>query len=381
MAYFPHAYRKVMIAGSVETVADVHSSALAAGEIAVLDKDYKSIAAATNPEAGKIYYFAQGSYHTVDKIGPFHGGYQESVKSKGINPRYISRIWTVEPQTAVAGTTTITTPTGEVFAGATATGGAEHVYLRVDVKGSPALRFLGRNSYFVADYTIDCGTGNTVAPANVFLVMAEQITTDPLVSPFIQAVVQTTTDGTTWTTVTTPEATVSGSHKRARLVLTGAYVDTKFGDCSFQPTDFYEKEPVQLYASEVDFSGNACGTGNFTITRTNAVQASGFGESVLRDLILSNRYAQEDFNTDARMREILNDVSLNTVSRTYNLFKQFNILHNVPRNYNPSGAHNSDQYLLTIYVRSQDTTPRLALEAIVNKFAAEAGIPVETTFS
>ena len=376
MAYFPHAYRKVMVAASVETAAGQKSQQLSAGEVGVLDKTFTSIAAATAPVAGQIYYLTQGSYHTVDKIGPFHGGYQESVKSKGINPRFISRIWTIAPEAAVAGTTTVTTPTGEVFVGATGTGGPEHVYLRVDVKGSPALRFLGRNSYFVADYTIDCGTGNTVAPANVFLVMAEQITTDPLVSPFIQAVVQTTTDGTTWTTVTTPEATASGSHKRARLVLTGAYVDTTFGDCSFQPMDFYEKEPVQLYASEVDFSGNACGTGHFAITRTDAKQGNGFGETVIRDFILSNRYAQEDFKTDPRMREILNDIAFTGVTRTSN-YKQYNILHNIPRNYNPSGAHNADQYLLTIYVNSSNTTGLTNMDAIATKFATAAGISVE----
>ena len=376
MAYFPHAYRKVMVAASVETAAGQKSSQLSAGEVGVLDNTFTSIAAATDPVAGKIYYLAQGSYHTVDKIGPFHGGYQESVKSKGINPRFISRIWTNVAAAATAGTATITTPSGEVFAGGTAVGGPEHIYLRVDIKGSPALRFLGRNSYFVADYTIDCGTGNTVAPANVFLVMAEQITSDPLVGPFVQAVVQTSPDGTTWTTVTTPVSTASGSHLRARLVLTGAYVDTTFGDCSFEPMDFYEKEPVQIYLSEVDFSGNACGTGNFTVARTDAKQGNGFGETVLRDFILSNRYAQEDFKTDPRMREILNDIALTGVSRTAT-YKQYNILHSIPRNYNPSGAHNADQYLLAIYVATSNSTGITNMDAIATKFADAAGISVE----
>jgi hypothetical protein len=369
-----------MVAASVETVAGQSTSTLNAGELALLNSSYSSLVPATaTVEAGKIYYLAQGSYHTVDKIGPFHGGYKESIKSKGINPRFISKMWTNVAYAPVAGTATITTPSGEVFAGATATGGPEHVYLRVDIKGSPALRFLGRNSYFVADYTIDCGTGNTVAPANVFLVMAEQITSDPLVGPFVQAVVQTSPDGTTWTTVTTAVSTVSGSHLRARLVLTGAYVDTTFGDCSFQPTDFYEKEPVQIYLSEVDFSGNACGTGNFTIARTDAKQGNGFGETVLRDFILSNRYAQEDFKTDPRMREILNDIAFAGVSRTAT-YKQYNILHNIPRNYNPSGAHNSDQYLLTIYVNSTNSATITQMDNIMNKFAATAaaGVPVET---
>ena len=30
-------------------------------------------------------------------------------------------------------------------------------------------------------------------------------------------------------------------------------------------------------------------------------------------------------------------------------YKEYNLLHSIPRSYNPSGMHNSDQYLLTVY--------------------------------
>lgn len=377
MAYFPHAYKKVFIASSVlDEPTNETSADLTAGQVALLDKSF-SVIDPTTAAAGGLYYLAQGSFHTVDKLGPFHGGYQESVKSKGINPKFISKMWTVDADTASAATATIETTGGEVFAA------GEHVYLRVDVKGSPALRFLGRNSYFVADYTVDCQAGATVEPAKVLLEIAAQITSDNLVGPFVAATVQhydpaANAGAGAWVTVTAAAGSAVGSHKKARLILTGAYVDTKFGDCSFAPTDFYEKEPVQILLGELDETGNACGTGNFTAPVVVAgVQGNGFGESVLREFILSNRYAQEDFQTDPRMREILNDIALTGVSRTAT-YKAFNILHSIPRSYNPSGMHNSDQYLLTIYVNTANTDVVTAVNGILEALETASGVNVET---
>jgi len=375
MAYFPHAYKKVFVAASVEEAAGQKSHQLSAGELALLDKTFTSVVAG-GAVAGGLYYLGQGSYHTVDKIGPHHGGYQESVKSKGINPKFISKVWTVAAATASAATATIETTNGEVFAK------GEHVYLRVDIKGSPALRFLGRNSYFVADYTVDCQTGNTVEPVKVLLEIAAQITTDNLVSPFVTAAVQSYDPAANggagaWSTVTVAAGSAVGSHMKARLILTGAYVDTTFGNCSFAPTDFYEKEPVQILIGELDLTGDACGTGNFIAPVVVAgVQGSGFGETVLREFILSNRYAQDDFKTDPRMREIMNDIALTGVSRTAS-YKAFNILHSIPRSYNPSGMHNSDQYLLTVYA-VDGSAAATAVAAICTDLADAAGVTVET---
>lgn len=368
MAYFPHAYKKVFVAADVDTVGGTTSDALTAGQVALLDKTFTSVAPGS-VVAGGLYTLAQGSFHTVDKLGPHHGGYQESVKSKGINPKFISKIWTVAAAAPTAATATIETTDGEVFAA------GEHIYLRVDVKGSPALRFLGRNAYFVADYTVDCQTGATVEPAAVLLEIAAQIEGDPLVSPFVQAAVETW-DGAAWNVVTVAAGSASGSHDKARLILTGAYVGTTFGDCSFAPTDFYDKEPVQILLGELDESGSACGTGNFTAAvLTQGTQANGLGETVLREFILSNRYGQDDFQTDPRMREVLNDIALAGVSRSAS-YVSINILHSIPRSYNPSGMHNSDQYLLTIYaVNGSGEAGDLA--SFATALATAAGVTVE----
>ena len=375
MAYFPHAYKKVFVAASVETQAGQKSHQLSAGELGLLDKTFTSVAAG-GAAAGGLYYLAQGSYHTTDKLGPFHGGYKESVKSKGINPKFISKIWTVA---AAAPTNAILTVEAE---GDCFKCGVER-YLRLDVKGSPALRFLGRNAYFVAYWTnYCCATGQTtVDPYTVLSTWAEQIAGDALVSPFVQAVVEkwdaTANEGAGDLVSSAGHTVTTSNHGKFHIKLTGAYVDTKFGDCSFAPTDFYEREPVQLLASEIDETGNACNVACTTITEVQrGEQGNGFGESVLREFILSNRYAQEDFQTDPRMREILNDIALTGVSRTAS-YKAFNILHSIPRSYNPSGMHNSDQYLLTVYA-VDGSAASTAVGAICTDLADAAGVTVET---
>ena len=40
---------------------------------------------------GKPLVFAGSSLYANDKLGPFHGGYKESNKSKMINPKYINK--------------------------------------------------------------------------------------------------------------------------------------------------------------------------------------------------------------------------------------------------------------------------------------------------
>lgn len=367
MAYFPHAYKKVFIATEVDVAGGTTSDALAAGEVALLDKSYTSVASGAVAGNG-LYTLAQGSLHSTDKLGPFHGGYKESVKSKGINPKYVSKIWSVSAKSASAATATIEVADAEGFTK------GETVFLRVDVKGSPALRFLGRNAYFVADYTVQCDDGATVEPAKVLLEMAAQIEADQLVGPFVEAVVQTW-DGANWNLVTAPAGSAPGAHDAARLVLRGAYVDTKFGDCSFDPKDHFEKEPVQILVSELNESGDIC-VANFQDADIVAgVQGEGFGESVIREFILSNRYAQDDFNTDPRMREILDDIALSGVDRTAT-YVTYNILHSIPRSYNPSGMHNSDQYLLTIAAvdGSQAATD---LATMVGALATAADVAVE----
>lgn len=400
---------------------------------------------------------AGSTIYTNDKIGPFHGGYQETNKSKMINPKYASRLYAspacpAQNEIVHVGSTyftaggglilanlSITTPgtgyapddvyqvavTGGSGTGAvvevTVTGGVpaftavlnpgkdyldtdtglgidlatagtdvvfdsgvvtdaaggadcckeflcdETYSLRLDVKGSPALRFLNRNSYYTADYYTGCCEDETIAPVAVdsTLVMvgwAEQLLNSPLIRPFISILVVDET-GTIWYPPSTPAAElpagfdtwnnyVSPGHTAdacAGLIIAGAYVDTRFGDCTFQTSDFFEKEPVRLYISEVDYNGDPCAFGGICVeTECESRQANGFGEQVVRNLIMSEAYRQNFFHSDLRIREITQgDQELQVIDRGA-LYDRVYLQHNVPRFNNPTGVFDNDQYLLEI---------------------------------
>jgi hypothetical protein len=412
-------------------------------------------------------YLAGSAIYSNDKIGPLAGGYQETNKSKMINPKYVSRFYSVAPclpqnnvihvgstywtagggvltgsitgagsayspnstvavgvgttttsgvgtglelsitiaagvptvtgivnpgKGYVAGNTvtiklpsgaagnaiytvgTVTTSHTQTGCGTTSTCCKEYLCgetysLRVDVKGSPAMRFLNHNAYATIDAYTGCCPDGAIAPTavdstTVFIAWANGLINNPIVAPFLQIVVQTElgqllyapgtsaaflalNGATTWDLYVSPGHTANAC---AGLIINGAYVDTKFGDCSFQISDFYEKEPVKLYASEVDLNGDPCTFDSLcTVTECQGLQAQGLGETILRDLTLSESYRQNFLATDIRIREITQGNQLvSSINRNAQYYRYL-LQHNVPRNYNPSGTFDSDQYLLEIY--------------------------------
>ena len=146
------------------------------------------------------------------------------------------------------------------------------------------------------------------------------------------------------------------------MILMGAYVSTEFGDCTFQVSDYYAVEPIQIFASEVDLNGDPCTFGGMCVVEScPGVQANGTGEEKVREVILSESYLQNFMSSDLRIREITQGTAvLDVLSRTA-LYASFYILHSVPRFNNPSGTFDNDQYLLEI-IGDTNTTAYLASE-------------------
>jgi hypothetical protein len=501
MAYFNHAFKKSFLAtgetqvatvitlpdGSTTTATTSDGYLITAG-LPTYTLNQLSANAASATEDGYIGWFnpktnlsvdindegfapccnlflAGSAIYSNDKIGPLAGGYQETNKSKMVNPKYVSRFYSVDPcepqnnvihvgstywtagggvlttDTLVAGTgypatgvAGVTGGTGEGMIVSYIAGGGtvdsivivnpgkgytvgdtvtidagnddatfdvltvtdahaqegcgitancckeflcgETYSLRLDVKGSPALRFLNHNAYNTVDAYTGCCPDGAIAPVavdstDVMILWANGLTTNPIVSPFVQIVVQAE-DGTllyapgtsaaflaangaiTWDAYVSP-GHVDGAC--AGLILNGAYVDTKFGDCTFQLSDFYEKEPVRLYASEVDLNGDPC---TFTtlcvVTECQGLQANGLGETVVRDLTLSEAYRQNFLSSDFRIREITQgNQIISSVDRNA-LYYRYMLQHNVPRFNNPSSTFDNDQYMLEIFSLTPLTT-------------------------
>ena len=478
MSYFNHAFQKAFVGVNAlspgtqgytalnQGVLGTTGNILAAGQYAFVNPKTWLVQPTSFSGSGCCpLILASGSLFSKDKIGPFHGGYLESNKSKEINPKYVSKFYFapacpasqnvlhvgytpftddqvltltisndgnnivdgiynevefsggsgsgfIAKVTVVGGQATVveivnggtgyvasdslTSIAGQLLdngSGITQvtltveTAGAkeackkdflcgETYNLRLDIKGSPALRFLNHNAYLtLTAYTGCCPEGTIVPTAvdgtEVYIKWAQQIVDSPLISPFVYPVViaenntiwykpGTNTAGLSipagYTLGGTWNNYVSAGHtigQYAGMVLFGAYVDTKFGDCTFQVSDFYEKEPVRLYASETDLNGDPCAfQGLCIVTECQGRQANGLGETVLRDVILSERYRQNFFHSDFRIREITQgNQMLNVIDRDSS-YNRFYIQHHVPRFNNASSTFDSDQYLLEIIVAS-----------------------------
>lgn len=380
MAYFSHAFQKLLVGvddgGLVLNAGGDTTAQLTAGELALVDAKTNLTVAAPTISANPQIYIAQGSYATVDKLGPFHGGYKESVKTKGINPKYVNRFYKVcaaAPQNQIVEVSGLSFECGKTY------------WLRVDLKGSPALRFLSHNAYTVLDAfsgccTDDCSATCTGAPVDPVCVLgkwATAINEDPIFSQFIQATV--VEDGSTVNLDTyecLTDATAIDALVNPKLVLTVAYVDTTFGNCSFEPMDHVELQPLAIIASLRDESGNPCTFADATITETQeGLQAQGIGETVIREYILSQAYgANNDFKRDPRLREVLDgDTIFTTVSRSAR-YDRYCLLHSVPRFNNPTGTFDNDQYLVTIAV--PEGTDASALVTAIENYLDSAGNPV-----
>jgi hypothetical protein len=341
---------------------------------------------------------ASASLMQNDKIGPFHGGYKESNKSKMINPKFIQHVYRVDactPQQAVVhvGATNFTCPNAtcvdpacckQFYCG-------ENYYIRIDVKGSPALRFANHNLYRTLLAEGGCCPGPTptlVDPTKIFLQWAIAIVNDPYLSQMISPIVFDYT-GVPWFATAAnavaagwPSTQVFDNYAAsaqalawvdtapgcAGMRLIGAYVETKFGNCTFQITDFFEKQPVTILVSEVDLNGDPCTfEGLCVVTECPGLQGMGFGEQVVRDLILSESYLQNFFaNNDLRIREITQGYDiLNSVNRNA-LYTRYFIAHSVPRYNNPTGVFDNDRYLLEII----STGVNAALETFLSTWLA-----------
>lgn len=398
MAYFNHAFNKVFLGtdGYTESTA---TQALTIGQFGFVNPNWgnaatgnQTLTLAALETATCPLMLVAGSIYQNDKIGPFHGGYKESSKSKTINPKYVTAFYGVAPCDLQQATVSVglTPDTDGLAANSTkwAIPGqtvcnpdfkcGETYYLRLDLKGSPALRFLSRNSYFTASaYTGCCANPDSpvaVDPTIVYIAWAKQFLNSPLINPFIKIEVfditgvslgemtkdnvnVATEDWNTYVADTTP-----GAGAAAGMYITGAYVDTQFGDCTFYPTDALQAylEPVKIYASEVDYNNDPCAFASLCVANTCLpVQGSGYGENVVRELILSEGYNQTPFYTgrDLRIREITQGYDVTSaITRIApgNKYYRYFIQHSVPRFNNPTGTFDNDQYLLEII--TQDTT-------------------------
>lgn len=97
----------------------------------------------------------------------------------------------------------------------------------------------------------------------------------------------------------------------------GAYFDTKFGDCSFEPVDYYRQRPLRITASQVNRDGSPCSTSAKTTKVQFGRVSTQSGEWLVRQYLKAlSLEAYGAWSTDPRMREVLDIQVLNFIDRT-----------------------------------------------------------------
>lgn len=346
----------------------------------------------------KPLILASASLQSEDTIGgnAFYGGYSESNKSKDIYPNLITRFVRIDPCTARQHTIHVgTTKYTKTLSPAQASCSygfvcGENYNLRVEIRNNPALRFINRPIYALLSFDSGCcaedAPGVAIDGTLAYIEWANQIINHPQLKDFITPIVYSevgvahyppgTTGGVyTWDNYVSPGHTAS---TYAGMRLTGSYVDTVFGTCSFSPADYFEKVPIEILLTMIDFNGEPCVfTGVCINTECLPLAGNGFGDTVLKDLILSESYRQNKFPDDNRMREIeMADDVLGSVTRSSS-YTRYVISHRIPRPNNPGATYSEEKYDLQIITNGTVAT----LETLMAAWLGNAKNPVtlETT--
>lgn len=180
-------------------------------------------------------------------------------------------------------------------------------------------------------------------------------------------------EGFIWEVI--PPALPDGTTCLVGIRLTGAYVETKFGNCSFKPTDNYELDAVRIDVSQLLENGDRC-VNSWPVTELQFPKfASGVGEGVLRELITFLGYRHEDYFHNARYRETMNmDVVLDAVDRN-KFYRIYYLTYNVPYFNNKTNLYNNEQYEIMVAFPEEASTA--AFENLINGYTTSVGVQLK----
>ena len=124
-----------------------------------------------------------------------------------------------------------------------------------------------------------------------------------------------------------PESVVENEDRKCGIRITAGYIDPKFGNCSFQPTDYYENMPVKFEVSLLGEDDSACDVATWPSVHQSKIGriARQSGEWVVREVLMKTAaYLKHvsQFSIDSRDREAFDMNLLNSVDRNafYNLY-------------------------------------------------------------
>lgn len=125
-------------------------------------------------------------------------------------------------------------------------------------------------------------------------------------------------ENSSWEVV--PVDVVEDDTRRCGIRVTAAYIDPQFGNCSFNPMDYYNMEPLKMEVSLLQEDGDRCDAANWPTVSQSRIGKIGrqSGEYVVREVIMkTDAYLKhvDQFSLEPRMREAFDMNLLSSVDR------------------------------------------------------------------
>jgi hypothetical protein len=153
----------------------------------------------------------------------------------------------------------------------------------------------------------------------------------------------------------------------------GAYADTRFGNCSFEPTDYFSQRPLRINVSQVNEDGNPCDQPTKVTRIQYGTVATQTGEYMIRQYLkAASLEAYNAWSSDPRIREVLNQHVLSFIDRTQ-VYKIFYLVYTIDRfKANWSGSYPNDKFETIIaFPLGVDTS---SFESVFGSYFAQVGV-------
>lgn len=173
-----------------------------------------------------------------------------------------------------------------------------------------------------------------------------------------------------------PETVVEDDTRKCGIRITAGYVDKQFGNCSFDPKDYYETDPVKMEISLLGEDWDHCDYASRpTVSQSRIGQiARQSGEYVIREVVMKTEAYQkhiDQFSLDPRMREAFDQNLLSMVDR-----KAFYDLYYIryKASYANSNRKNEQEEFTSVFAfKEGDSSANTFISQIIDVLSAKSG--------
>lgn len=174
-----------------------------------------------------------------------------------------------------------------------------------------------------------------------------------------------------------PATHVDDATNKCGIRVSAGYIDPKFGDCSFNPMDYYETEPIKMELSLLQEDGDRCDVASWpTVSQSQIGQISRqSGEYVVRELIMkTDAYLKHisQWSLEPRMREAFDMNLLSSVDKSafYNLYYV-----TFRASYGNSFRKNEQEKFTAVFAFKEGDAAGVSFESnILNVLTAKSGV-------